>query len=263
MGVPAHVHDDWHIIGDAYEDWMRDNHGGWGAADANAAGGLIAIPDSARETILGTALLIPVPQDFGVSLYYLMYMTNQHADYFASDDVDGDTRDRYGWMDYTGWPDDPLTTGDLEGDNSDGDLTRIADTAFVYAIRATATLYRAWRDYFDPTAPSTHIEVSGPAGNNGWYIGDVQATLSASDNVGGSGVYETQYMFSVALSRKQGCGAGTPSAPTPATAGCTTALAKCASAPTRGSTRSTVTASSGSATTTDTSALPTARPSCG
>jgi len=37
----------------------------------------------------------------------------------------------------------------------------------------------------DATAPSTQVALSGPAGNNGWYLGPVQLALAATDNLSG------------------------------------------------------------------------------
>jgi hypothetical protein len=45
----------------------------------------------------------------------------------------------------------------------------------------------------DSEAPNTSASLSGPAGENGWYYSDVQVTLTASDNDGGSGVDLVQY----------------------------------------------------------------------
>ena len=47
----------------------------------------------------------------------------------------------------------------------------------------------------DNTPPTTTIQVSGTQGNNGWYVSDVQLSLTAIDNPGGSGVMITQYGF--------------------------------------------------------------------
>jgi hypothetical protein len=45
----------------------------------------------------------------------------------------------------------------------------------------------------DSIPPTTSKSLSGASGDNGWYTSDVQVTLTASDNSGGSGVKVTQY----------------------------------------------------------------------
>lgn len=45
----------------------------------------------------------------------------------------------------------------------------------------------------DTIAPETHLDLSGTQGTNGWYVSDVSATLSATDNEGGSGVDMISY----------------------------------------------------------------------
>ncbi len=45
----------------------------------------------------------------------------------------------------------------------------------------------------DVTPPTTISMVTGTMGNNGWYVSDVQITLTATDNEGGSGVKEIHY----------------------------------------------------------------------
>ncbi len=47
----------------------------------------------------------------------------------------------------------------------------------------------------DAIPPTTTVTLSGTLGNNGWYTSDVQATLNATDNEGGSGVKITEYSF--------------------------------------------------------------------
>jgi len=47
----------------------------------------------------------------------------------------------------------------------------------------------------DTTAPTTQITASGTAGSNGWYRSAVQITLSAADDVDGSGVAFIEYSF--------------------------------------------------------------------
>ncbi|HEY3274748.1 MAG TPA: PKD domain-containing protein [Methanocella sp.] len=45
----------------------------------------------------------------------------------------------------------------------------------------------------DTIAPATTYRLDGTAGSNGWYRSSVQITLSASDNMGGSGIARTLY----------------------------------------------------------------------
>jgi hypothetical protein len=45
----------------------------------------------------------------------------------------------------------------------------------------------------DEIPPETAIILNGTGGLNGWYISDVQVTLTATDNVGGAGVKNTEY----------------------------------------------------------------------
>ena len=47
----------------------------------------------------------------------------------------------------------------------------------------------------DTDPPTTSISLSGSAGNNGWYLSDIEVTLMAADNEGGSGVLKTEYSF--------------------------------------------------------------------
>ena len=159
MTVPAHAHMDPHppFDDDAYEDWMTGEHiKTWGKDTADKAGGLIRFPDNVSETM--------------DRLYYLFYTANQTADYFASDDCDGDEKDPMGWMKYEGWPKRPILKGELkdndEGDNDgDGDLTRIAEYCFVYAIRATATLFQLF--YETVIKPEVKVTVTASSAEIG------------------------------------------------------------------------------------------------
>ena len=45
----------------------------------------------------------------------------------------------------------------------------------------------------DEIAPTTSISLSGPTGNNDWYMGHITVTLAAADDEGGSGVAVTEY----------------------------------------------------------------------
>ncbi len=45
----------------------------------------------------------------------------------------------------------------------------------------------------DQSAPTTTISANGTMGGYGWYVSDVEVTLTATDNEGGSGMVETKY----------------------------------------------------------------------
>jgi hypothetical protein len=45
----------------------------------------------------------------------------------------------------------------------------------------------------DAASPTTTVVMAGTQGNNGWYVSDVQMTLTAADNDGGSGVMGISY----------------------------------------------------------------------
>jgi len=47
----------------------------------------------------------------------------------------------------------------------------------------------------DAIPPTTTAALSGASGDNNWYVSDVQVTLTATDNEGGSGVKKTEYSF--------------------------------------------------------------------
>jgi PKD repeat protein len=172
MSVPAHVHEDFHpgiadIAGggdDCFEDWMAENYMDYGAGSAQAQGGIITFPQEI-ETSLRTG-------NWRRGLYYLMYTTNQYADYFASDDEDGDPYDKEGWLDYSNWPSSPTRESDLEDNdwtwygpipwdndnNDDGDLSRIALYSVVYCIRAVAGLYKMFYELNHPPTGTMTVQ---------------------------------------------------------------------------------------------------------
>lgn len=47
----------------------------------------------------------------------------------------------------------------------------------------------------DVLPPATNISFDGSAGTNSWYISEVEITLNANDNSGGSGIAKTEYSF--------------------------------------------------------------------
>jgi hypothetical protein len=146
MSVPAHAHEDMHPFSDRYEDWMR-----YGNEKLTAT-------EKADLATLGPIQVDLVQDPF----YYLFYTTNQVADYFPSDEPEffGDATDYYGgWMDqiYTQLGmyaiTSPRTCDDLVDDWDDGvpffdpaDLAVIRQYSYLYAIRATAALYRLFEE---------------------------------------------------------------------------------------------------------------------
>ncbi|MEW5759570.1 MAG: Ig-like domain-containing protein [Candidatus Thermoplasmatota archaeon] len=91
------------------------------------------------------------------------------------------------WWDGTKWQ--ALVAGDyywFSGEDApDGSTATNELDAKVYL-----TVYD---DYTDDTAPTTTHTLSGTLGLNEWYKSSVTVTLSASDNVGGTGVAKTYY----------------------------------------------------------------------
>ena len=196
MGVPAHAHVDPHVDprnvkefagsllfgDDCYEDWMGEQgYDNWSYPDALGAGGLIHIPWEKKPADISEDIF---------PLYYLMYITNQYADYFASDDEDGNSDDRRGWLDYSGWPGSPRKAKHLDpnplrifppwdtkgnndwgDDDDDGDLTRIGNKAYVYTIQATATLYKLFWELVHPEEPPIYIYDSS------WHYNSVSFKL--------------------------------------------------------------------------------------
>lgn len=136
MSVPAHAHENMHAWYDYYEDWMTL---------ANAR-----LTDSERAQLIDQGPL-EIPE--GVNqLFYLFYTTNQMGDFFPTEDFDGDTVDNLSsWMHgiYT----DlgmysivrPRTEAHLE-DNDPADLAVIRQYSYMYAIRATAALYKLFHE---------------------------------------------------------------------------------------------------------------------
>lgn len=54
----------------------------------------------------------------------------------------------------------------------------------------------------DKIPPTTNSQIQGTQGNNNWYVSDVNISLIASDNTGGTGVDKTEYSFDNATWQK-------------------------------------------------------------
>lgn len=227
MTVPAHAHVDYHTSFDSYDDgwagWTAEGthppnytqfHHGQAAAD----GGLIEVPESAIQTVIndpGAGYDLGWNPSAKAKLYYLLYTAQQTGDYFPSDQEDGGLGDRHGWMNGYSTAPYPLYLHDEDGDlvsqsmsglddnwwydaddvawvfsNYDGDYTTIGRTNMVYAMRAIAGLYKAFRDTFDPNPPVTTPTVTYEfPPNQGWTRGNVEIALEAQDDF--SGLYNT------------------------------------------------------------------------
>jgi hypothetical protein len=218
MGVPAHVHIDYHpndpLDDDCYEDWFGQHDCescpalclNWNYENALAKWGQIHV---------GTGNAISIrdylgddcwePWQLQASYYYLAYTTNQRSDYFASDSYDGDTDDRLGLVGFSGFPSAPTVSDDLDDNDDDpdndahGHLSTIADYCYTRAMCATAAWYEVWRDYWDPEKPTTEMDINGPDEvHDGWRPDDVYVGLIGDDDAQGaslynSGVHEVQW----------------------------------------------------------------------
>lgn len=219
MGVPAHVHIDYHpndpLDDDCYEDWFAAHDFpndpalclNWDHEDAvNKWSDLRVWTDDAMQirNYLGNDCW--QPWQLQASFYYLAYTTNQIADYFASDSYDGDTDDRLGLVTFGGFPSAPTVSDDLDDNDDDpdndahGHLSTIANYCYTRSMSATAAWYRVWRDYWDQHEPTTTLDINGAEEvHDGWRPGDVYVGMIGSDDSGGaslydSGLHEVQWM---------------------------------------------------------------------
>jgi hypothetical protein len=164
--VPAHVHDDPHpnvfpsITGglddDSYHVWMDQP----GDPPANAR-----VSDAEAADLRARGPL-PIPAGDPDKLHGLLYSTNQIADYFASDDYNGDTVDPLGLVgsEFGTLPGRPVSTDDLwdndgcalpppgdlicAGDNNDGDgdLSLVRKYSYLRGIRSVAALFQLFEE---------------------------------------------------------------------------------------------------------------------
>lgn len=147
MSLPAHAHDEPHgplpIRDDAFEEWMRHN----------------AEVSPTELFDLKNLGPLEIPDDQSDKLFWLLYSTNQIADFFASDGTDGDAIDPLGLVrttlngmadsissprtaDQLSDNDGDLIGGDSNNNNDDGDLGTIRQYSYLRAIRAIAALYQ-------------------------------------------------------------------------------------------------------------------------
>jgi hypothetical protein len=161
--VPAHVHDDPHgpepIDDDSFHDWMdtKDDNGG---EPTNAR------VSQAELDALHAAGPIPIPDAELDKLHFLLYDENEYADFFASDDYDGDSTA----AGYDGseagraavqaeldkLASDPslvrlqnhhaFDNNDSGDDNDDGDLGVVRQYSYLRGIRSIAALYKLFEE---------------------------------------------------------------------------------------------------------------------
>lgn len=77
--------------------------------------------------------------------------------------------------------------------STDGSPYYVTDGRKYIYLNTASSGYKLYRFSRDASAPVTSASVAGTAGDNGWYVSDVEITLSASDD--NSGVDKTYYSF--------------------------------------------------------------------
>ena len=158
--IPTHVHEDMHgpdfIDDDAYEEWM---------SMPSSTPGLPLNAQLTSDELTGLVSQGPIEVLPGVDpLYFLLYTTNQIADFFASEmgpldladsaEENGDTFDRHGWVqDELNSMDAAISSprtildlidNDIFNTDDDGDLSTIRQFSYLRGIRAIAGLYKVW-----------------------------------------------------------------------------------------------------------------------
>jgi parallel beta-helix repeat protein len=138
--------------------------------------------DSNNDGVFDKNVKIQLP----TSLFAYTYLTNQHVNFDGSSSKGniisykwdfGDGTNASGkTVDHTYREGDYAVTLTVENDNGGFDS-------------------RTRNIRIDLTPPTTTATLSGTLGNNSWYISNVQVNLTATDNVGGSGVNTTEYSF--------------------------------------------------------------------
>lgn len=157
--IPTHVHDDMHgpdwFDDDSFEEWM--------SVPGNAIDGPAHARVSSTELdYLKTLGIIQIPANEPRKLHWLLYTTNQIADFFASDDFDGDAIDPLGYVqseldDMAANISSPRSTDQLDdndgeflgilGNNDDdGDLSTVRQWSYLRGIRAIAALYKLFEE---------------------------------------------------------------------------------------------------------------------
>ncbi|HKQ98159.1 MAG TPA: PxKF domain-containing protein [Candidatus Polarisedimenticolia bacterium] len=77
----------------------------------------------------------------------------------------------------------------------DGDANGFCDAPYVLNLGSDPEPWAADSGWLDGIPPTTTASYEGTLGNNGWYLSDVTATLTAADDAGGTGVLLTEYLI--------------------------------------------------------------------
>lgn len=193
QSIPTHAHSDTHgpdwLDDDAYEEWMSVPADG-GGTSPNAV-----VTDAEFGSMVLDGLLDPLPGDPNASvddqLLWLFLNVNQTADYFASDDVDGDAVHPSDPR-VAGWAQGsidrvvalcavrlcPTSTGDLadndgaaltdydNNNDDDGDLSTIREISYLYGIRGIAALFALWEDAISSPILTLSVHRMAEVGDN-------------------------------------------------------------------------------------------------
>jgi hypothetical protein len=216
MGQPAHANDDMHAD-DSLEDWMHpqgsdynyEAHFQWSQDMSQPI--CYGCPESWDRTILyvptNNASILndmfnanpnwEVIEDQELyeaewdilrdpnsiinqqQLFYILYYVNQTANYFASDNGDGNSDDPIGWLNgYPGFPGNELhydcdlsletsvhdqwglADNDVDDSDCDGDLSLIAKWTYGTVYRAIPAVINLFRRTLDNAPPDTTVEMS-------------------------------------------------------------------------------------------------------
>ena len=158
--IPTHTHDDMHgpdiLDDDSYEEWMSIPGGG--GLPLNGV-----LSQSEKDTLKAAGPL-PIPASEPDKLHWLMYTSNQIADFFPSDDEEGDIFDPLGLVtaelaNMNATIIKPLIKLDLidndfgdaippgaGNNNDDGDLGVIRHYSYLRGIRAIAATYKLFEE---------------------------------------------------------------------------------------------------------------------
>ena len=203
MAQPAHTNSDLHgpTNRDSLEEWgseaIADSLYSWTDPSKTSPGKAFIPPTKQAiiqrvldrptwkgwdEFIVDATLMDPNDPYNTAQLFYIMYVTNQWANYFASDGESGNKAVRLGWVDYTalGFPQSLHRYGahvsaqsesafdDNEGGcnhagsgdeycNYDGDLSTIAKWGYKAATKGAGGVLNLFRRTVDPLKPVTTV----------------------------------------------------------------------------------------------------------